>query len=151
MAISDASSIPMGSRDREVDAASAGLPAQGGPSTAWWSCGTNGEGTSLSVDERKRCLEVVMEHRGGLQVIAGTGATSIVDALELTRHAADLGVDAALLLPPFFYRVPPPPGWPRTSILSWMQPTSPSRSNIPQMTSVPISDALLDRILFIRG
>src|ERR1043166_7488298 len=59
-------------------------------------CGTNGEGVSLSVGERKQMLEAVMAHRGSFQVIAATGATSITDALELTAHAADQGVDASL-------------------------------------------------------
>src|SRR5262249_16855803 len=69
-------------------------------------CGTNGEGTSLSVTERKRVLEVVMEHRGGLTVIVGTGAANVPDAIELTQHAAEVGADAVLVLPPFFYKNP---------------------------------------------
>src|SRR5437879_359733 len=39
--------------------------------------GTNGEGTSLSVDERKRLLEAVIARRRNLLVIAGTGAASV--------------------------------------------------------------------------
>src|SRR5262245_57715143 len=69
-------------------------------------CGTNGEGTSLSVAERKQALETVMEHRGNLTVVAGTGAASPVDAVELTRHAAEVGANAALVLPPFFFKNP---------------------------------------------
>ena len=67
-------------------------------------CGTNGEGTSLSVVERKRVLETVMAHRGNLTVIAGTGAASVTDAVDLTRHAAEVGADAALILPSFFFQ-----------------------------------------------
>lgn len=108
-------------------------------------CGTNGEGTALSVEERKRCLEAVMEHRGSLKVIAGTGATSPTDALELTRHAADLGVDAALLLPPFFYKSPPVAGLASYFLQILDAVDIPILLyNIPQMTSLPISNALID-------
>jgi 4-hydroxy-tetrahydrodipicolinate synthase len=67
-------------------------------------CGTNGEGTSLSLSERKQALEAVLPHRGELTLIAGTGAACVIDAIELTRHAAQAGADAALALPPFFYK-----------------------------------------------
>lgn len=66
--------------------------------------GTNGEGTSLSVDERKRLLEAVLRLRGRLMVVAGTGAASVADAIALTRHAGEAGADAALVLPPFFFK-----------------------------------------------
>jgi len=110
-------------------------------------CGTNGEGTSLSVEERKQTLEKVMQHRGSLQVVAATGATSVTDALELTRHAAEQGADAALLLPPFFYKEPPARG-----LAAYFLPILDAVElpillyNIPQMTAVPISDALLDHL-----
>lgn len=66
--------------------------------------GTNGEGTSLSVEERKRLLEAVLAIKGELTVLAGTGAASVTDAVELTRHASRAGADAALTLPPFFFK-----------------------------------------------
>jgi 4-hydroxy-tetrahydrodipicolinate synthase len=108
-------------------------------------CGTNGEGTSLSVEERKQTLEAVIRHRGSLQVVAATGATSLTDALELTRHAAEQGVDAALLLPPFFFKDPTARG-----LATYFLPILDAVDlpillyNIPQMTAVPISDALLE-------
>jgi 4-hydroxy-tetrahydrodipicolinate synthase len=68
--------------------------------------GTNGEGVSMTVDERKRLLEGVLRHKGNLTVIAGTGAAALPDAMELTRHAASAGADAVLVLPPFFFKNP---------------------------------------------
>ncbi len=108
-------------------------------------CGTNGEGTAMSVVERKQTLEMVMAHRGDLQVVAGTGAASSSDAMELTRHAAEKGVDAALLLPPFFYKNPHVDG-----LAAYFLPILDAVDlpvllyNIPQMTSVPIADSLID-------
>lgn len=110
-------------------------------------CGTNGEGTSLSVEERRQTLEAVMSHRGALQVVAATGATSLPDALQLTRHAAQVGADAALLLPPFFFKKPPTDG-----LAAYFLPILDAVDlpillyNIPQMTSVPITDDLIDRL-----
>lgn len=66
--------------------------------------GTNGEGTSLSVTERKLALETALAHRDNLIVLAGNGAASITDAIELTRHASEVGADGLLALPPFFYK-----------------------------------------------
>src|SRR6186997_2086841 len=68
--------------------------------------GTNGEGTSLSVDERMRLLEAVLAASGDMLVIAGTGAASLTDAKTLTKHAGEAGADAALVLPPFFFKNP---------------------------------------------
>ncbi len=106
--------------------------------------GTNGEGTSLSVAERKQLLEAVAGHRDGLLLIAGTGAASVTDALELTRHAADIGVDAALVLPPFFYKNPTAAG-----LADYFRRLLDSADlpillyNIPQQTAVTITDDLL--------
>lgn len=66
--------------------------------------GSNGEGVSMPVEMRKRLLEAVMQHRGNLRVVAGTGAANLEDAIELTRHAGQVGADAALVLPPFFFK-----------------------------------------------
>src|SRR5438876_10756301 len=58
--------------------------------------GTNGEGVSMSVEERMRLLEAVIQRRGDFTVFAGTGAANLPDTLTLTRYAASAGVDAVL-------------------------------------------------------
>jgi 4-hydroxy-tetrahydrodipicolinate synthase len=110
-------------------------------------CGTNGEATSLSVAERKQVLEAVMAHRGALAIIAGTGAASVTDAVELTRHAAEVGADAALLLPPFFFKNPSADG-----LVTYFRqvldaaPLPMLLYSIPQQTAVPITEEILDRL-----
>src|SRR5258706_13167007 len=69
-------------------------------------CGTNGEGVSMTVSERKLLLESVIALRGDFLIIAGTGAANFPDAMELTKHAAEAGADGALVLPPFFFKNP---------------------------------------------
>jgi dihydrodipicolinate synthase/N-acetylneuraminate lyase len=63
--------------------------------------GSTGEGILLSVDERKRALELFAE--GPLPVLAHCGAQTTADTVELTIHAAETGVEAvAVIAPPYF-------------------------------------------------
>jgi 4-hydroxy-tetrahydrodipicolinate synthase len=107
-------------------------------------CGTNGEGASLSVDERKQTLEAVMAHREGLLVIAATGAASITDAVELTRHAGEVGADATLILPPIFFKNPTAQG-----LADYYRRVLDAADlpgllyNIPQFSAITITDELL--------
>ena len=63
-------------------------------------CGTTGESPTLSHDEHKRVVEIVIETaRGRLAVIAGTGSNSTSEAIDLTRHARSAGATGALVVP----------------------------------------------------
>lgn len=66
--------------------------------------GTTGEGPSFSVEERTSILEAAAAERGDLALLAGTGATSLADAIALTRTAFDLGYDGVLVVPPFYFK-----------------------------------------------
>ncbi len=63
--------------------------------------GTNGEGPSLSLRERKAITDTVLAHRSGLGVMVGTGCSALPDTIELSRYALEQGVDAVLVVPPF--------------------------------------------------
>ena len=66
-------------------------------------CGTTGESPTLSHDEHKRVVEVVIQQAAGrVPVIAGTGANSTAEALDLTRHAKGAGADACLVVVPYY-------------------------------------------------
>jgi 4-hydroxy-tetrahydrodipicolinate synthase len=67
--------------------------------------GTTGEATSFSLNQRRRLMTAY--HEAGLptaRLMVGTGAAAVADAVELTRHAAELGFAGALVLPPFYYK-----------------------------------------------
>ena len=67
--------------------------------------GTTGEATSFSIEQRRKLMNAYAET--GLpmaRLMVGTGAAAVGDAVELTRHAAELGFAAALVLPPFYYK-----------------------------------------------
>jgi len=73
-------------------------------------CGSTGEAATLSHDEHRRVVEVVVAAtRGRVAVVAGTGSNSTREAIELTRHAKEAGADAALLISPY-YNKPTPDG-----------------------------------------
>lgn len=65
--------------------------------------GTTGESPTLNNEEHMRVIaETVDTVRGRVKVIAGTGANSTAEAIELTRQAKDLGVDATLQVTPYY-------------------------------------------------
>jgi len=66
-------------------------------------CGTTGESPTLSHDEHKRVVEIVVETaRKRLHVIAGTGSNSTAEAIDLTTHAARAGATGALVVNPYY-------------------------------------------------
>ncbi len=65
--------------------------------------GTTGESPTVDVAEHCLLIETTVEHVAGrLKVIAGTGANSTSEAIELTASAKALGVDACLLVAPYY-------------------------------------------------
>lgn len=68
-------------------------------------CGTTGESTTLSHEEHDRVIEITVEAAGKrVPVIAGTGSNSTAEAIRLTKHAWKAGVDAALIVCPYYNR-----------------------------------------------
>jgi 4-hydroxy-tetrahydrodipicolinate synthase len=69
--------------------------------------GTTGEGPSFSPRERESLMRVACAARDelpGFRLIAGTGTPSLSETVELTRLAFELGYEAALVVPPYYYR-----------------------------------------------
>src|SRR5690606_6244533 len=65
--------------------------------------GTTGESATLDVDEHLEVIRRVVKQVGGrIPVIAGTGANSTSEAVELTRGAKESGADACLLVTPYY-------------------------------------------------
>ncbi len=64
-------------------------------------CGTTGESATLSKEEHKRVVDVVVDC-SKVPVIAGTGSNNTSEAVELTKHAEDAGVDGCLLITPYY-------------------------------------------------
>jgi 4-hydroxy-tetrahydrodipicolinate synthase len=66
-------------------------------------CGTTGEFVYLSHAERREVLEICIDEVGSeLPVIAGTGAASTREAIQLARHAEEAGATACLVVTPYY-------------------------------------------------
>jgi 4-hydroxy-tetrahydrodipicolinate synthase len=66
-------------------------------------CGTTGESPSLSHEEHRRVVELVIEAaRGRIRVVAGTGSNSTAEAIDMTRHAERAGATGALVVNPYY-------------------------------------------------
>jgi 4-hydroxy-tetrahydrodipicolinate synthase len=114
--------------------------------------GTNSEAASLAVDERLRLTDALLD--AGIpaaSMMPGTGGCSIIDAVTLTRHAVEHGAAGVLMLPPFFYK-----GVSDDGIFAYyaeiIERIGDERLaiylyHIPQVTQVPISLALIERLL----
>jgi len=69
--------------------------------------GTTGESATLDVAEHSAVIATVVHVvNGRIPVIAGTGANATAEAISLTRMAASLGADAALLVTPYYNKPP---------------------------------------------
>ena len=65
--------------------------------------GTTGESPTLNYEEHRKVILVAAEAaRGRMKVIAGTGANSTAEAVELTRYAIEAGADATLQVTPYY-------------------------------------------------
>lgn len=65
--------------------------------------GTTGESPTLNMDEHKQViLTVIRAVAGRCLVVAGTGANSTAEAVELTKFACDAGADATLQVTPYY-------------------------------------------------
>jgi 4-hydroxy-tetrahydrodipicolinate synthase len=70
-------------------------------------CGTTGESPTLSHEEKLTMFESIVDEVGGrASVIAGTGTYNTAESIELTKEAADRGVDACLVVTPYYSKPP---------------------------------------------
>jgi 4-hydroxy-tetrahydrodipicolinate synthase len=114
--------------------------------------GTNSEAASLAVDERIALTDAVLA--AGIpaaRMMPGTGACSIRDAVTLTRHAVRSGAAGVLMLPPFYFKAVSDEGL-FAYYSSVIEQVGDARLavylyHIPQMTHVPITLALIERLL----
>ena len=114
--------------------------------------GTTGEGASLGITERQRALGALVG--AGIdpasQLVVGIAAASVEDAIAQGRAGLMLGCPSFLLAPPFYFKNPGDEG-----LFDWFAAVlaglGPKASNvilyhIPQVTSVGLSVALIDRL-----
>ncbi len=112
-------------------------------------CGTTGEGPSLGLSERKEVIDTCLENRGTMAVMAGTGCASLTDTVELSRYAVERGVDAVLVVPPFYFKNPSEEGlaaYYRALLRALPAQARLALYNIPGFSAVEVTDGLLDQL-----
>lgn len=81
--------------DRDIDAGVGGF----------YVGGSTGEAFLLTVEERRRIIEIVVDEAGGrVPIIYHVGSISTDEAVALARHGAKVGADAISAIPPFYYK-----------------------------------------------
>lgn len=111
--------------------------------------GSSGECIYLSVEERKKTLEAVMEAaKGRIAIIAHVACNNTKDSCELARHAEELGVDAIAAIPPIYFKLP------EKAISKYWNDISAAAPNtdfviynIPQLAGVALTLSLFDEML----
>src|SRR5262245_30874118 len=76
----------------------------GEPLTGYVVGGSNGEFSSLTLDERVNLVRTARRVAGPRLVLAGAGMESTRATIDLTRRMADAGADAALVVTPGFFK-----------------------------------------------
>jgi 4-hydroxy-tetrahydrodipicolinate synthase len=109
--------------------------------------GTTGETATLSHAEHRRVVELcVATARGRVPVIAGAGSNSTAEAIELTRHAKEIGAAAALVVTPYYNRPSQEGLYRHYAALSDAVDLPVLVYNVPSRTSVDISNEALERL-----
>lgn len=114
--------------------------------------GTNSEGNSLTVAEKIALLEdLVAAGIDPTRMMPGNGCCALPDTVELTRKAVELGCGGVLMLPPFYYKNASDEGLYR-AFAEAIERVGDSRLrvylyHIPPMAQVPLSVALIDRLV----
>lgn len=114
--------------------------------------GTTSEANSLSVEERLSLFDDLLQ--AGIpaeRLLPGSGCCALSDSLRLTRHFVAAGAAGVLTLPPFYYKGVSDEGLFR-SYAQLVERVGDARLrlylyHIPQMTQVPLSLPLIDRLL----
>ncbi len=110
--------------------------------------GTNGEGPSLSAVEKRDLIKSAMPLRGDLDLILGIATSSLDEAKWLCEQGAKCGAEAALVMPPSYFREATEEG-----IIAWFTALLDSSPlpiivyNFPQKTGIEITVSLLGNLV----
>jgi 4-hydroxy-tetrahydrodipicolinate synthase len=110
--------------------------------------GTCGEGPSLSHPLRREFIgQVCRQVQGRVPVLVGIADTSYSESVELAKHAAEIGADALVVAPPYYY---PVEQFELTSYIEWLvrEISLPLMLyNMPSLTNVVFEPATVGRLM----
>ena len=109
--------------------------------------GSTGEFSHLTGEERKRFAKRVVEIVGGrVPLVVGVGAAGTREAVELARHAESVGVDAVLIVSPFYWKVGEEALFKHFAAVAESVQIPVLVYNLPMLTGVDLSPTLIARI-----
>ena len=114
--------------------------------------GTNSEANSLSTREKVELLDALAQAGiPGARMMPGTGCCALSDSVELSRKAVEVGAGGVLMLPPFYYKGVSDEGLFR-NYAELIERVGDDRLrvylyHIPQVSNVPITLTLIERLL----
>ncbi len=118
-------------------------------------CGTTGESATLSHEEHDRVIEITVDAvKKRVPVIAGTGSNNTTEAIRLTRHAYEAGVDGTLLVTPYYNKPTQEGLYQHYKTVAETVPVPIVLYNVPGRTGInllPETDARLSKISNIVG
>lgn len=110
-------------------------------------CGSTGEFSAMTHEERKRVVKIVVQAAAGrVPVVAQTGATTACEAIELTRHAEQVGADVVMIVTPYYEPISV------EETVDYLKTVAASVSipvmlyNIPPATGINLDPALVERL-----
>ncbi|MGY6410899.1 MAG: dihydrodipicolinate synthase family protein [Alkalilacustris sp.] len=113
--------------------------------------GTTGEATSIPATARMALMAAAAEALDPARLMVGTGCPDLETTAALTRHAAELGYGAALVLPPYYYKGVTEAGiqdyFAALVAATAQRPIALYLYNFPQMTGLSFSPAVVDRLI----
>jgi 4-hydroxy-tetrahydrodipicolinate synthase len=115
-------------------------------------CGTTGEFTSMSFDEKVKAIRIACDAtKGKVPVLAGTGAASTRESVILSKEAVDAGASAVLVVTPYFLRPTTKELYEHFEKISRACEIPIFLYNIPQVTGVHLDWWLIDGLREIDG
>jgi len=111
--------------------------------------GSTGEGPLMSLQERKDLAEFMVQLVGGrIPLIVHTGCASAADTIELTKHAREIGADAAGVVTPYYYHCDQRALQQYHSKIAQTTPDFPMLLyNIPALTNNELAPKLVDSLV----
>jgi len=109
--------------------------------------GSTGEASHLASEERKRFIQEVTRIVGGrVPLVVGVGAAGTREAIELARHADGVGVDAVLIVSPFYWKVGEEALFRHFAAVAESINIPVLVYNLPMLTGIDLSPSLIARI-----
>lgn len=109
-------------------------------------CGTNGEFSSLTLEESKKVIETVINAKKNILIIGGVGRASIKETIELAKFSEEI-CDAIMIGVPYYFKPVSELGLYQYFSLVLESVKCPSfLYNIPKYTGIPITVDLIEKL-----